>query len=49
LVALLAGRNLVRKAGSVGARWRFALLALVGLVFTLELWYWNLLAFDLFG
>lgn len=49
VVALLAGRNLVRKAGSAGARWRYALLALAGLVFTLELWYWNLLAFDLFG
>jgi CubicO group peptidase (beta-lactamase class C family) len=49
VAALLAVRNLLRRAGSAGARWRYALLALAGLVFTAELWYWNLLAFEVFG
>jgi CubicO group peptidase (beta-lactamase class C family) len=43
VVTWFAARNVVRRAGGTGARLRYAILALAGLVFTLELWYWNML------
>jgi hypothetical protein len=40
----LAARNIVRRAGCPGLRLRYAITALSGLIFTLELSYWNMLA-----